>query len=52
MASFEKESHVNNAHERGMGASEMNHTKLVQTNEGDALPHQDHGYAWFIVFGE
>ena len=52
MATFEKESHVNNLNERGLGASEMNQTKLVRTDEEGALPHQDHGYAWFIVIGK
>ena len=50
MVSFEKESHVKNVNEGELGGSEMNHTKLVRTDEGDPLPHQDHGYAWFIVF--
>ena len=25
---------------------------LVKKDKDDSLPHQDHGYAWFIVLGK
>ena len=25
---------------------------LIQTGKDESLPHQDHGYAWFIVLGK
>ena len=29
-----------------------NKESLIQKGQNESLPHQDHGYAWFIVLGK
>ena len=47
--SYEHKHYLENEREKPDGAYKSK--EILIENKDGALPHQDHGYAWFIVLG-